>query len=64
MFAMFSKIKYPLNSRHGAGSLTKQNTSDMINALLNYAYTIPAGEILKHIDILCIHIYMGFKRKI
>ena len=64
MSAMVGKIKYPLDSRHGSGSLTKQNTIDVINDLLNHTYTILVGEILKHIDILCIHIYMGFKRKI
>ena len=55
--------KYNFRTRHGVGYSTKQNASDVINALLNYGYTVLAGEITKHINGLGLDAYYGFYHK-
>ena len=42
---------------------SKDNASDVINALLNYGYTVLAGEISKFINGIGLDAYYGFHHK-
>jgi CRISP-associated protein Cas1 len=64
LYASFFDVKYGFDSRHGIGSSkTKQNATDVINALLNYGYTVLAGEISKQINGLGLDPYYSFYHK-
>ena len=54
--------KYSFDSRN-INSKTKQNSTDVINALLNYGYAVLAGEISKHINGIGMDVYYGFYHK-
>ena len=43
--------------------LTNRYASDVINALLNYGYTVLAGEIAKFVNALGLDAYYGFYHK-
>lgn len=49
--------KYGFISRHG-GSI--RYASDPINGLLNYGYTVLAGEVCKYVNGLGLELYYGF----
>jgi len=56
--------KYEFDSRRGGGlAMTKRNAGDIINALLNYGYTVLAGEIAKFVNGLGLDAYYGFYHK-
>ena len=63
-FRSYAKLfdpKYSFLSRHGGGIvLSNRYASDVINALLNYGYTILAGEIAKFVNGLGLDPYYGF----
>lgn len=64
LYGSFFDKKYGFDSRHGMGSTkSKQNTTDVINALLNYGYTILAGEITKSIMGIGLDPYHSFYHK-
>ncbi len=64
LYGTFFDEKYNFDSRHGMGSSkTKQNATDVINALLNYGYTVLAGEISKQINGLGLDPYYSFYHK-
>lgn len=64
LYSSFFDEKYGFDSRHGIGSTkTKQNATDVINALLNYGYTVLAGEITKSIVGLGLDPYYSFYHK-
>ena len=53
--------KYGFVSRHGGGiRLSNRYASDPINGLLNYGYTVLAGEIAKFVNGLGLDPYYGF----
>ena len=55
---------YEFVSRHGSGlRLTNQFAGDIVNALLNYGYTVLAGEITKFVNGLGLDAYFGFYHK-
>lgn len=57
---LFDK-KYGFISRHGGGiRLSNRYASDPINGLLNYGYTVLAGEIAKYVNGLGLDPYYGF----
>ena len=43
--------------------MNKKNAGDIINALLNYGYTVLAGEITKFVNGLGLDAYYGFYHK-
>ena len=56
--------KYGFTSRNQSFiSQTKSNATDVINALLNYGYTVLAGEISKFINGIGLDGYFGFYHK-
>jgi CRISPR-associated protein Cas1 len=58
---LFDKKKYGFVSRSGGGIRTRNRyASDPIYGLLNYGYTVLAGEIAKHINSLGLDPYYGF----
>jgi len=66
-FIEYSKL---IPERHGFVSRnqslirnSKNNASDVINALLNYGYTVLAGEISKYINGVGLDAYYGFYHK-
>jgi CRISP-associated protein Cas1 len=60
---LFDK-KYGFISRHGTGiRLSNRYASDPINGLLNYGYTVLAGETAKFVNGLGIDPYYGFFHK-
>ena len=64
LYSSFFDEKYGFDSRHGMGSTkTKQNASDVINALLNYGYTVLSGEITKQIVGIGLDPYYSFYHK-
>jgi len=64
LYGSFFDEKYGFDSRHGMGSTkTKQNANDVINALLNYGYTVLAGEITKQIVGIGLDPYYSFYHK-
>ena len=55
---------YGFDSRHGMGlKMTNQHAGDIVNALLNYGYTVLAGEITKFVNALGLDSYFGFYHK-
>jgi len=66
-FRSYTKLipsKYEFDSRRGGGlAMTKRNAGDIINALLNYGYTVLAGEITKFVNGLGLDAYYGFYHK-
>ena len=63
LYSSFFDEKYQFDTRHGIGSSTKQNATDVINALLNYGYSVLAGEISKQINGLGLDPYYSFYHK-
>lgn len=63
-FRSYSKLfdkKHGFISRHGGGiRLSNRYASDPINGLLNYGYTVLAGEIAKYVNGLGLDHYYGF----
>jgi len=66
-FLEYSKLipeRFGFNSRNQSQMRTsKNNATDIINALLNYGYTILAGEISKFINGIGLDPYYGFYHK-
>jgi CRISPR-associated protein Cas1 len=66
-FGEFAKLipeKYGFHSRNQSYiRISKNNASDVINALLNYGYAVLAGEISKFINGICLDAYYGFYHK-
>lgn len=63
-FAKFIPEKYGFNSRNQSFIRTsKNNATDIINALLNYGYAILAGEISKFVCGMGLDPYFGFMHK-
>ena len=63
-YASLIPAKYNFDSRLGGGlSMRKNNAGDIINALLNYGYTVLAGEISKFVNGLGLDAYFGFYHK-
>jgi len=55
---------YEFVSRHGMGlRMTNQNAGDIVNSLLNYGFTVLAGEITKFVNSLGLDAYFGFYHK-
>ena len=60
-YAQLFAAKYRFISRHGGGiRLGNRYASDPINGLLNYGYTVLAGEICKFVNGLGLDPYYGF----
>ena len=60
-YAKLFDAKYRFISRHGGGiQLGNRYASDPINGLLNYGYTVLAGEIAKYVNGLGLDPYYGF----
>ncbi len=63
-FAKFIPEKYGFHSRNQSFIRTsKNNATDVINALLNYGYSILAGEISKFVCGIGLDPYFGFMHK-
>jgi len=66
-FLNYTKLiptKYEFDSRRGGGlAMRKNNAGDIVNALLNYGYTVLAGEISKFVNGLGLDAYYGFYHK-
>ena len=64
-YAKLIHPEYGFESRHGSGlALTNRYASDVINALLNYGYSVLADEIAKFVNGLGLDAYYGFYHKI
>ncbi|MEX0861589.1 CRISPR-associated endonuclease Cas1 [Nitrosopumilus sp.] len=63
LYTSFFDEKYGFDSRRGFVGNTKQNATDVINALLNYGYTVLAGEITKQIVGIGLDPYYSFYHK-
>lgn len=60
-FAKLFDSKYAFLSRHGGGLvMSNRYASDVVNGLLNYGYTVIAGEIAKYVNGLGLDPYLGF----
>lgn len=63
-FSNYAKLfdqKYKFDSRRGGGGrISNRYASDVINALLNYGYTVLAGEICKFVNGFGLDAYYGF----
>jgi len=66
-FKEFAKLipeRFEFQSRNqGHIRVAKNNASDVINGLLNYGYTVLAGEISKFINAIGLDAYFGFYHK-
>ena len=63
-YAKLIPTKYEFDSRRGGGlAMRKNNAGDIVNALLNYGYTVLAGEISKFVNGLGLDAYYGFYHK-
>jgi CRISPR-associated protein Cas1 len=66
-FMNYAKLipeKYDFQSRRGGGIVnSKRYAGDIINALLNYGYTVLAGEVAKFVNGLGLDPYYGFYHK-
>lgn len=61
--ALFDK-KYGFDSRRGGGiTMSNRYAADVINGLLNYGYSVLAGEIAKYVNGLGLDPYYGFYHK-
>jgi len=60
-YAKLFDLKYKFDSRRGGGGrISNRYASDIINALLNYGYTVLAGEICKFVNGFGLDPYYGF----
>lgn len=60
-YARLFDPKYKFDSRRGGGGrISNRYASDIINALLNYGYTVLAGEVCKFVNGLGLDAYYGF----
>jgi len=60
-YAKLFDPKYKFDSRRGGGGrISNRYASDIINVLLNYGYTVLAGEICKFVNGLGLDAYYGF----
>jgi CRISPR-associated protein Cas1 len=59
LYTSFFDEKYEFNTRNSI-SKTKQDASDVINALLNYGYSVLASEITKHLNGIGLDPYYSF----
>ena len=57
-----SRFEFVSRNQH-ALTITKQNATDVINALLNYGYAVLAGEISKYVNGIGLDAYYGFHHK-
>ena len=62
-YSLFFDERFGFEYRRGFTGNTKQNATDVINALLNYGYTVLAGEITKSIVGLGLDPYYSFYHK-
>lgn len=63
-YAKLIPSRYQFDSRHGGGLvMLNRYAGDIINALLNYGYTVLAGEITKFVNGLGLDAYYGFYHK-
>ncbi len=66
-FIEYAKLipeKYRFTSRNQSSfKISKDNATDVINALLNYGYCVLAGEISKYINGIGLDAYFGFYHK-
>lgn len=66
-FIGYSKLipeKFQFQSRRGGGLVnSKKNATNIINALLNYGYTVLAGNIAKFVNGFGLDPYYGFNHK-
>ena len=66
-FREFAKLipeRYGFHSRNQSSlRITKRNASDVINGLLNYGYSVLAGEISKFVNGIGLDAYFGFLHK-
>lgn len=63
-YAKLIPAKYDFQSRRGGGIVnSKRYAGDIINALLNYGYTVLAGEVAKFVNGLGLDPYYGFYHK-
>jgi CRISPR-associated protein Cas1 len=63
-YAKLIPSNYGFESRHGGGLvLSNRYAEDIINALLNYGYSVLAGEICKFVNALGLDSYYGFYHK-
>lgn len=66
-FRNYAKLipgKYGFTSRNNSSiRVTKRNASDVINGLLNYGYSVLAGEISKYVNGFGLDAYFGFIHK-
>jgi CRISP-associated protein Cas1 len=63
LYSSFFDEKFGFEHRRGFTGNTKQNATDVINALLNYGYTILAGQITKYINGYGLDPYYSFYHK-
>jgi len=63
LYSTFFDDRYEFDTRRGIAYNTKQNATDVINALLNYGYTILAGEISKQLSGIGLDPYYSFYHK-
>jgi len=62
-FREYSKLideRFGFNSRNSPLRVAKDRATDVINALLNYGYTVLAGEISKFVNGIGLDAYYGF----
>lgn len=63
-YAKLFDAKYGFLSRHGGGLvMSNRYASDVVNGLLNYGYTVLAGEIAKFVNGIGLDPYYGFMHK-
>ncbi|HEV8404995.1 MAG TPA: CRISPR-associated endonuclease Cas1 [Nitrososphaera sp.] len=66
-FRNYAKLfpeKYGFLSRHGGGLvMSNRYASDIVNGLLNYGYTVLAGEIAKFVNGIGLDPYFGFMHR-
>jgi CRISPR-associated protein Cas1 len=63
-YAKLFDAKYGFLSRHGGGLvMSNRYASDVVNGLLNYGYTVLAGEIAKFVNGVGLDPYYGFMHK-
>ena len=66
-FRNYAKLfdpKHKFDSRHGGGlRISNRYAGDIVNGLLNYGYTVLAGEISKFVNALGLDAYYGFYHK-
>ena len=63
LYSSFFDEKFGFEYRRGFTGNTKQNATDVINALLNYGYTVLAGQITKYINGIGLDPYFSFYHK-